>query len=421
MPVSVSSTLREGGAVPEAATARPASENAATPHDEFAEAAIQLRVGRKIRELRLASRLKAVDLAARAGISQSQLSKIETGKATLSIKVLARICKSLDRPMSYLFQSDREVPRSFGVAGTLITVDGPESAGVHKFLEEVTRASGGRLSFMPLKARQAGSAAEQVAELREGLIDIFIESLAVYQHIAPALRILSIPYSFSDDAHLHRFLGSDAFAAHVVRPLREAGIRLVNTRWNWRRGLEWALAANRPVMEPRDLAGLRVRVPDAEIQARVWDALGATPVEIPWPDVKAALAHGEIDAVATHRAHLYPLGFCKHARYVTLLGDIAPVLAVGANEARFQALPPEMQACLSAACDRAGDAFTRIVRDAEDANEPLNAARFGAVYIRVPLEPWRERVSAARAAVIADGVVPIEIWREIERIERSGG
>lgn len=399
---------------PPATPAHPAAET-----DDFAEEVIQQRVGVKIRQLRLASGLKAVDLAARAGISQSQLSKIETGKATLSIKILAKLCGALDRPLSYLFQSDREVPRTFGVVGTLLTVEGPESRGVHRFVEEVARLSGERLSFMPLRARQAGLAEEQVAQLREGLIDILIEDAVLFQDLAPALRFLTMPYGFADEAHLQRFLGSEAFHERVGRPLRQAGIRLLNPRWNWRRGVERVLASTRPVMEPADAKGLRVRVSEPLVQAPVWRALGAEPVVLPWTEVKAALAHGEIDAVATHKAHLLPLGFCRHARYVTLLGDVPAVLAVGVNDAKFQALPPELQASLSAACDGAGEAFTAIVAEAERENEPLNVARHHAVYLRVPLAPWRAGVAEARRRLIAQGVLPADTWRVIESLKRA--
>ncbi len=44
------------------------------------EALIQQNVGAKIRALRKAEKMSAVDLASKVGISQGQLSKIENGK-----------------------------------------------------------------------------------------------------------------------------------------------------------------------------------------------------------------------------------------------------------------------------------------------------------------------------------------------------
>lgn len=387
--------------------------------DELSEEAIQLRVGHKIRELRQASGMKAVDLAVRAGLSGSQLSKIETGKATLSIKTLARLCEVFDRPLSYLFQSDREVPRTFGVVGTLTTVEGPEAQGMRAFLNEVARTSGERLSFMPLRAPQLGSGADQVRQLRDGLIDMFIEDLALFQEEAPALRVLSMPYAFVDQAHRQRFLESDHFQDAVVRPLRQAGIRLLNRSWNWRRGIEWVLASNRPVFDVGSVKGLRVRVRNQQAQVAFWNALGAEPIVVPWTEVRATLSRGEIDAVATNKTHLYPLGFSKYARYATLLGDLSPVLAVAVNDTKFQALPPDLQQCLVESCERAGDVFTATVEAAEQVNEPANIAEHKAVYMRVPIEPWKAHSENLCHRLVADGVMPAETWKVIEHLREE--
>ncbi len=385
----------------------------------LSEEAIQRRVGGRIRDLRVALGLTATDLAARAGISQGQLSKIETGKATLSIRTLARLCEVLDRPLSYLFQSEREAPRMLGVVGTLHTVEGPESRGVRGFADEVARRTGGRLSLMPLRASQLGSASEQVRQLRDGLIDVFVEDLALYERIAPALRFLALPGTFADDGHLARFLAAPLVAEGARAALRAEGIHLLNARWNWRRGVESVLASRRPIFEPEDLAGLRTRVQDIPVLGAFWREMGAEPVVVPWADVKGALERGEVDAVSTHRAHLWPLGFCEHARYVTCLDDVRPVLAVAMNAVKFQALPPDVQSAVIEACDAAGDAFTEMVTRAEDENERLNAARYRAAYIRVALEPWRVRVAEARGRLLERGELPREVWSEIEALRRA--
>ena len=70
------------------------------------ETFIQENVGLKIKTLRGVKDLKTVTLASKAGISQGQLSKIENGKATISIKNLTRLCNVLEIPLSFLFQTE---------------------------------------------------------------------------------------------------------------------------------------------------------------------------------------------------------------------------------------------------------------------------------------------------------------------------
>ena len=369
------------------------------------EEQIQNRVGARVRELRQAAGLTTVVLAKRAGISQGQLSKIENGKAALSVTVLARLCQFFDRPVGYLFQSFDEMPR---VLGTLTTVKGPENAGIQWFAEEVRRISDGSLSLLPLRPSQLGSAAAQVDQLKDGLIDLFVEEPFYYATFVPGFNAFALPYAFHSESHRRAFTDSDFFRERLIEPLRQTGIRIINRRWNWRRGLEWVLATNQPVVTPSDLRGLKVRIVDSHLMRRFWRTLGARPVAVPWADVNAALRSGDIDVLPTHRAHLFPLKFCRHMRFVTLLGDLPPVLSVAVNEARYQILRPDVQNALLEACDRAGDFFSDHVWQSEAENETLNITQFKAAYLKVALDPWRVAVARARSDLLAEGLIDPE-------------
>jgi TRAP-type C4-dicarboxylate transport system substrate-binding protein len=366
------------------------------------EGRIQQRVGARVRELRQAAGITAVVLAERAGISQGQVSKIENGKATLSVKLLARLCRFFNRPVGYLFQSFEEIPR---VLGTLTTVKGPENAGIQWFAEEVRRLTGGSLALIPLRPSQIGSAAAQVDLLKEGLIDLFVEEPFYYAPFVPGFNAFALPYAFDSESHRRAFLDSAFFREQLIEPLRQTGIRFVNPRWNWLRGLEWVLAANRPVVTPGDLRGLKVRIVDSPLMRRFWRDLGARPVAVPWAEVGSALRSGDIDVLPTHRAHLYPLRFCRHLRFVSLLGDLPPLLSLAINEAKYQILQPDIQNALQKACDRAGDFFSEHVRQADAASEALNIARFKAAYLKIALDPWRSAAVRIRADLLAEGLL----------------
>jgi len=369
------------------------------------EKRIQRRVGARVRELRQAAGITAVVLAGQAGLSQGQLSKIENGKATLSVKTLARLCRIFDRPVGYLFQSFDEMPR---VLGTLATVKGPENEGIQWFAEEVRKLADGNLQLIPLRPSQIGSAVAQVNQLKDGLIDLFVEEPFYYGKFVNGFKVFSLPYASNSVEHRRAFLGSHFFQQQMLETLRQAGIRLINRQWNWLRGLEWVLTSNRPVVAPQDLRGLKIRVVENQLMQRFWQALGALPVAVPWSEVRAALRSGEIDVLPTHKAHLYPLGFCRYARYISLLGDLPPVLSVAVNEAKYQILSPEIQNALLEACDRAGGFFSRHVRQSEIENEQLNIRRYNAVYLKVSLAPWHEAVTQARRDLLAEGLLDLD-------------
>ena len=367
-------------------------------------------VGEKIRELRLAKSLKSQDLACAARISQSQLSKIENGKATISIKTLSLLCDILNRPLAYLFQTEENTPR---VLGTLATIEGPEKHGFSHFAEAMKQKTGGRMTLLPMKPSQLGSGADQVRILSEGVIDMFIEDLSHYNDFVQALDFLSLPYSFSSYEHLRSFLSSPFFDQQVRRPLLAKNIRLLNTEWNWQRGISLVLVSRKLITTPQDIKGLRVRVPKEGLNAKFWRKMGTKPVVVPWNNVKAALAAKEIDVLPTHKAHLMPLGFCRYARYVTLLGGFPAAVGLAVNENKYQTLPPDVQNIVAETFMQTGSHFTETVLAAELQNEAENIERNDAVYLKVNLSSWQTQTEKIRQELIDEGSLSKAVWDTI--------
>jgi transcriptional regulator with XRE-family HTH domain len=79
---------------------------AASPDMDYhkTEQTISRYVGSAIHDLRLKHHLTIADIAARADISRSMLSKIENGQTSASLDTLARIAKGLGVSMSSLFR-----------------------------------------------------------------------------------------------------------------------------------------------------------------------------------------------------------------------------------------------------------------------------------------------------------------------------
>lgn len=297
------------------------------------EQRIQENIGEKIRKFRTDKQMNTVTLAARAGISQGQLSKIENGKATISIKNLTRLCSELSVPLSLLFQQDGAPPEAPDVINA---VAGLENQGLHWFDREIFRHTDGAVTLKPLGPFQFGTASEQIQYGFGGHLDLFVESIEQFQTMAPALRHLALPYSFRSEENRQAFLNSSYFREQVTDVLLSNGIRILNPNWNWLRGEQFVVLSKTPVISPEDVRGLRVRVYQSEAQTQFWKQMGARPVTIGWWDVKDALKNDEVDVVPTMKALAYHNGFCEFARYITLLGDIPCALGVYMSEEKFR-------------------------------------------------------------------------------------
>ena len=375
------------------------------------EIGLQQRIGDKIRELRKSEQISSTKLSGLVGISQGQLSKIENGKITISIKTLSKLCRIFNRPLSYLFQEDDELPH---VLGTLNITDGPEKEGFKYFAQKVKQVTQSRITLVLLEAYQAGVASSQAESLQKGIIDLFIEDLDHLQRFVPEANIFSLPYAFSSVDHQLKFLNGDFFSTSIQQPLQQRGIRLINPSWNWFRGAKRVLVSRRPIFSPKDIKGLKVRIFDSQILKRFWQDIGAKPVFVPWADVNYALDKGHVDVLPTHHALVYSLGFCKKAKYVTHIGEMPSILGVAMNESKFQMLSPDNQEGIKKACKKAGKKFSDFVKEMEEKNEQLTMENFKAVYINTGSQPWKEKLSHTTDQLIKEGILSRDVWQEVQ-------
>jgi len=243
------------------------------------ETLIQENVGIKIRRLRRGKKLNAVTLASKAGISQGQLSKIENGKATISIKNLTRLCSILETPLSFLFQTeDKKNPENYIISA----VAGLENQGLHWFGREISVYTNGAVVLKPLGPFQFGTAFDQINYGFKGNLDLFVEEIAHFESIAPELKHLVLPYCFRSEENRQAFLTTNFFQKNIINLLLKNGIRVLNPEWNWMRGMERVLLSRTPIISPGDVKGLKVRIYASDVLAEFWENMGAIPVKIPW-------------------------------------------------------------------------------------------------------------------------------------------
>lgn len=70
-----------------------------------------LLVGQKIRQIRKSRRLTQAELAGRIGVTQSDLSRMESGEYKVGLDTLFKILQVFELPMSRFFEEPLEEPR----------------------------------------------------------------------------------------------------------------------------------------------------------------------------------------------------------------------------------------------------------------------------------------------------------------------
>ncbi len=385
------------------------------PNTDHIEQDTQESVGQKVRELRKAMNLSLTQLSKQVGISQGHLSKIETGKTTISIKTLSQICQFFNRPLNYLFHSEV----STHIIGTLNVGDGPEKDTIIWFAKAVQKNTDNLISLVRLEADQVGTAVNPVEYLQKGAIHMFMDDLLYFRAYVPDFDIFALPYVFADMDHQIRFLESRFFEEKLRAPLLNNGIRMINPKWNWMRGVARVLVSKRPIFSPADVKNRKVRITDSKVLKAYWEYLGAKPVFVPFEESKEALRKGKIDIMPSYKAHVYPMGYCRDARFVTEVGDVASVVCVAMNEEKYQLLPPGAQAGLISTCDQAGDKFSTLVKAQAESGESANICDNNAVHIKADIRPWQIPLAHIKEKMVREGNLSEAVCRVIDGMHPS--
>jgi tripartite ATP-independent transporter DctP family solute receptor len=170
--------------------------------------------------------------------------------------------------------------------------DGYPTVTAVKWLgEALSKETGGRLSIRSYPSGQLGGEDDTISLAQSGVIDICRANAAALNNAFPLTQVVSMPFVIQNDDHLHRVLDGpigqeilDGFAARGLIGLAsyDAGGRcFYNTQ--------------RPIETPKDLHGLKIRVPQSDVFIEAVGAMGANPTPLGFSAVYSSLQSRLID------------------------------------------------------------------------------------------------------------------------------
>lgn len=184
------------------------------------------------------------------------------------------------------------------------------SLGIERFAELVHERSEGRIKVRHYPGGQLGSDTETFAAAQQGMMHIAGGSSANVVNITRAFEVLHLPYIFDDRAHSHRVLDSERFHTLINEQLEQNGLVWLLT---FEYGFRNVFTVKNPVMEPADVAGLKLRASRSPLEIKAIEAFGGTAVTVDWPEVYTGLRFGIVDG------HGQPYGTTISARHHEVL------------------------------------------------------------------------------------------------------
>ena len=227
----------------------------------------------------------------------------------------------------------------------------PLDLAVNEWKRLVEERSNGSMKVEIFPSSQLGSKNDLIDQMLAGDSVVTLADGAFYaERGVEDFGIVFGPYLFDSWEEAWNLTKSDWYAEQSAK-LEEKGLKLLSS--NWMYGDRHTLTT-KPVRTVEDLKGMKIRVPNNDIQIKGFEVLGATPTPMALGDVYTALQQGTIDGLENPLPVIYNGKFHEVAKYLTLDGHVKNFTTWVMGADFFNALTPEQQQILLETADEAG-------------------------------------------------------------------
>jgi len=161
----------------------------------------------------------------------------------------------------------------------------------------------------------------------------------------PALDAFQLPFLIKDYDHFSALAVTDT-TQKILDDLSEAGLvglQITDI------GQRHFLSAKDPVKKLADFAGLKTRIVPVPLHKAIWEAVGVSPIGLPYGEVYGALQTKVIDAVEINVSSMIGENLWEVGKNFTLTGHYPWHNVTAVNKAFFDGLSPELQAAMKQA------------------------------------------------------------------------
>ncbi|UTV99090.1 DctP family TRAP transporter solute-binding subunit [Marinomonas rhizomae] len=225
-----------------------------------------------------------------------------------------------------------------------------KGAATEVFKNLVEAESGGRIEVNVYPSGQLGGETDLVQSAQEGTLSMAMVSGA-FAKVCKEASVLEIPYLFPSAPVAWEVLDGEFGKALSEHCLEESGLR---TLAYGETGFRNFTNSKRPVAEPKDLSGLKIRVQTLPLYVEMVKAMGAEPTPIAWPEVPSALTTGVVDGQENPVSVIEANKFYEFQKYLTLDGHVYGTDFLLINEDLYQSLSDEDRAIIDRAAKVAG-------------------------------------------------------------------
>ncbi|WP_421927581.1 TRAP transporter substrate-binding protein [Neoaquamicrobium sediminum] len=230
-----------------------------------------------------------------------------------------------------------------------------------KWQEVVEAETNGRYVFRHFPSSGLGGEREVIEGVQLGTVEATIVSSGTLSNFVPETGVFDIPFLFRDLAHARAVLDGP-IGQEILAKFDDVG--LVALAWG-EQGFRHITNNRNAIAGPADVAGLKLRTMENPTHITAFEALGAAPTPMAWPEVIGALQQGTIDGQENPLSVITSAKLSEVQKYLTLSGHVYSPAMLLVSKQLWDGMSEEDQEIFRNAASEAVTAMRGFVDDVE--------------------------------------------------------
>ena len=204
-------------------------------------------------------------------------------------------------------------------------LDNPRHIASLKFAELLKAKTNGRIEVAVSPSAQLGTDPAMITALRTGALDITANSQGAVSATVPEYNAFGMPFLFADVGAAFKVMDGPV-GKELAAKTEEKGMIVLGY---WDNGIRHMTNSKRPLNNPADLNGLKMRTPPDAVTMDIMKAVGATPQQIAFSELYVALQQGVVDGQENPLANISSAKIYEVNKFISLTGhkyEMSPFL-----------------------------------------------------------------------------------------------
>ncbi|MGB3289049.1 MAG: TRAP transporter substrate-binding protein [Burkholderiaceae bacterium] len=203
-----------------------------------------------------------------------------------------------------------------------ISISSPQNShqgvAIDTFAKEVERLTNGRYVIKTFYASSLGAEREAMESVQMGTQELTWTSSGPVPNFVPEVKILDVPYLFTDYAHARAVLDGP-IGDEMLKKFEPKGFKALAWAEN---GFRHMTNNKHPIKVPKDMQGLKMRTVENPVHIQAYKAFGINPTPMAFSEVFTALQQGTVDGQENPLSVITASKFDQVQKYLTLTGHV---------------------------------------------------------------------------------------------------